>query len=93
MPLNRCLYFLLDQPLHQVRAHDVLAKPRLLQQLEVPQRRPRVDEVLEVGRLSPVLQVGEVGDKGGLRQELLRGEVVEVIGVGEGLDKLGGATG
>lgn len=83
MPLDRRLHLFLDQPLHQIRAHDILAEPLLLQQLQISQRRPGVDEVFEVGRLGPVLQVGEVGDKGRLGEELLRGEVIEVVGVGE----------
>lgn len=88
MPLHRRLHLLLHQPLHQVRAHNVLPEPLALQQLQVPQRRPRVRQVLEVRRLGPVLQVVEVGDKGGLGEELLGGEVVEVVRVGERLDKL-----
>ncbi len=52
------------------------------------QRRARVRQVLEVRRSAPVLQVGEVGDKGGLGQEFLRREVVEVEWVRERLDKL-----
>jgi hypothetical protein len=34
------------------------------------------------------LQVGEVGDEGGLTEDLLRGEMVEIVRVREGLDKL-----
>lgn len=52
------------------------------------QGRARVRQVLEVRRPGPVPQVGEVGDEGGLREELLRREVVEVEGVGERLDEL-----
>lgn len=54
----------------------------------MPQRRPGIREVLDVRRPRPVLEVGEVGDKGGLREEFLGREVVEVEGVGEGLDEL-----
>lgn len=88
MPLHRRLHLVLNQPLHQVRAHDVLPEPLLLQQLEVAQRRPRKGKILEVRRPGPVLQIGEVGDEGGLGEELLRREVVQVVGVGERLDKL-----
>lgn len=92
VPLDRRPRLLLNQPLHQVRAHDVVPEPLLLQELEVPQRRPRVDEVLEIRRLGPVLQVSQVGDEGGLREQLLRREVVEVVGVRERLDELGGTS-
>lgn len=88
VPLHRGLHALLHQPLHHIWAHDLLAKHLLLQQLEVAQRRARVRQVLEVRRLVPVLEVGEVGDKRGLAEELLGGEVVEVVRVGEGLDEL-----
>ncbi len=88
MPLHRAPHALLHQPLHQVRAHDVLPEALLLQQLEVAQRRPRIRQVLQVRRAAPVLQVGEVGDERGLRQELLRGEMIEVKRVRERLDKL-----
>jgi hypothetical protein len=88
MPIDGGLHLLLDQPLHQVRAHNVLAEALLLQQLEVAQGRARVRQVFEVGRAAPVAQVGEVGDKGGLGEDLLRREVVEIVWVGEGLDEL-----
>jgi hypothetical protein len=54
----------------------------------VSQRRPGVGQIFEVRRLGPVLQVGEVGDEGGLGKELLRREMVQVIGIGERLNKL-----
>lgn len=53
------------------------------------QRRPGIRQVLEVRRPAPVLEVGEVGDEGGLAEQLLRGEVVQVVRVREGLDELG----
>lgn len=88
VPLHRAAHALLDQPRHQIWAHDVLPEALLLQQLEVAQRRARVCQVLEVRRAAPVPQVGEVGDKRRLGQELLRREVVEVERVRERLDKL-----
>lgn len=88
MPLHAAPHPLLHQPLHQVRADNVLPEALLLQQLEVSQRRAGVRQVFQVRRPRPVLEVGEVGDERGLREELLRGQVVEVEGVGEGLDKL-----
>jgi hypothetical protein len=62
----------------------------VLQQLEVLERRARVRQVLYVGRPRPVEEVGQVGDEGGLVDDLLRGEVVQVARVGEGLDELVG---
>lgn len=89
MPLHRSLHLILHQLLHQIGTHYVLSKPLFLQQLEVLERRARVRQVFQVRRFRPVLQVGEVGDKGGLCEELLRREVVEVQWVCEGLNKLG----
>lgn len=88
MPLHRRLHLILYQPLDQVWAHDILPEPLLLQKLEVTQRWPRIGEILEVRRLGPVLQIGKVGDEGGLSEELLRCEMVEVVGIGERLNKL-----
>ena len=88
MPRNRSLRALLEQPLHEVRAQNIPPEALPLQQLEVPQRRARVREVLDVRRLGPVLEVVEVGDEFGAREVLLRGEVVEVEGVREALDEL-----
>lgn len=88
MPLHRRFHLVLDQPLDQIRAHDVLSESLLLQKLEMAQRRSGISQVFEVRRLGPVLQVGKVGDEGGLGEELLRCEVVQVVGVGERLDKL-----
>jgi hypothetical protein len=88
MPVHGRLHLVLDELLHQIRADDILAKTLLLEQLKVPQGWPRVRQVLEVRRPGPVLQVGQVGDEGGLGEELLGGEVVEVERVGEGLDEL-----
>lgn len=88
MPLHRRLHLVLDQSLDQIRAHDILPEPLPLQQLEVAQRWPGIGEIFEVRRLGPVLQIGKVGDKGGLSEELLRCEMVQVVGIGERLDKL-----
>lgn len=92
MPVNSGLHLVLDQLLHQVRTDDVLAEALLLEQFEMSQRRAGIRQVLEVRRPRPVLQVGEVGDKGGLREELLGGEVVEIERVREGLDELEGTV-
>lgn len=88
MPIERGLHAIFNQALHQVGTDDVLAKAFLLQQLEVVERRAGVGEVLEVGRLGPVLQVVEVGDKGGLGEELLSRKVVEIERICKRLDKL-----
>lgn len=80
-PLKTALYTAVGQHLHQLGADDLLAKFLLLQELEVLQRRSGVGEKLEVRRFVPVLEVGEVGDERGLREQLLGGEVVEVEGV------------
>ena len=90
MPVNSGFHLVLDQFLHQVGADDVLAKALLLKQFKVTQRRTRIRQVLEIRRSRPVLRVSEVGDKGGLREELLGGEVIEIERVREGLDKLKG---
>lgn len=58
----------------------------------MPQRGSRVREVLDVGRPGPVLEVVEVGDELGAREIFLGGEVVEVEGVREALDKLAGGS-
>ena len=88
MPIDRSLHLVLDQPLDQVGAHDVLPEALLLQQLQVPQGRAGIRQVLEVRGPAPVAEVGEVGDEGGLGEDLLGCEVVQVVGVGEGLDEL-----
>lgn len=88
MPLHRRLHLVLDESLDQIRAHNVLPEPLLLQQLEVSQRRARIGKIFEVRRLGPVLEIGKVGDKGGLGEELLRCEMVQVVGIGERLNKL-----
>lgn len=54
----------------------------------MPERRARIRQVLEVGRPGPVLQVVEVSHEGGLGKEFLGSNMVEVVGVCEGLDKL-----
>ncbi len=43
--------------------------------------------------MRPVLKVGEVCDKGGVFEILLRGEVIEIEGGGEGLYELGEVSG
>ena len=88
MPVHRGLDALRHQDLYQVGADDVLAELGLLQELEVLQGRAGIGQVLEVGRALPVLEVGQVGDEGGLAQVFLRREVVEVEGVSERLDEL-----
>lgn len=47
-------------------------------------------EILDIGRLVEVLQVGEIGDEVRLVEHLLHSQVIEVHGVGEALHKLGG---
>jgi hypothetical protein len=54
----------------------------------VLQRRARVDQVFQIRRLAPISEVCQVRDKGGIREELLRCEVVQVERVGEGLYEL-----
>jgi hypothetical protein len=88
VPLHRRLHLVLDESLDQIRAHDILSKPLLLQQLEMSQRWPGIGKILEVRRFGPVLQIGKVGDEGGLREELLRREMVQVVGIGERLNEL-----
>jgi hypothetical protein len=88
MPLYRRLHLLLDQPLDQVRAHNILSEPLLLQKFEVAQCRPRIGQILEVRRFGPVLQIGKVGDEGGLGEELLRRKMVQVVRIGERLYEL-----
>jgi hypothetical protein len=48
----------------------------VLQELEVLQCRTGVDEILEVRRLTPIQEVVEVGDEGGIGEVLFRGEIV-----------------
>lgn len=88
VPLHSRPHLLLVQSVDHVRPYDALTERLLLQQLQVAQRRARVVQVLEVRRARPVLQVGEVGDEGGLGEELLVGEIVEIEGIGKGLDEL-----
>lgn len=78
VPLHGRSHAIINQPLNQVRADDVLPELRLLQKLKMFQRRSRVHEVLQVWRLGPILEVGEVGDEFGLAEELLSGKVVQV---------------
>lgn len=88
MPLDSSSHALLHQHIHQVRTDDVLPKPFRLQQLQVLERRAGVCQIFEVRWPAPVLQVVEVGDKGRVGKQLPRGQVVEVIWISEGLDKL-----
>lgn len=88
MVLDAGAHSLLDEAVDEFRVDDVLAEPLLLEKLQVPDGGARVRQVLQVGRASPVLEVGQVVDKGRLREELARGKVVEVLWVGESLDKL-----
>ena len=88
MPVHRGLGPVRHQKLYQVGADDVLPELGLLQELEVLQGRAGIRQVLEVGRALPVLQIGQVGDEGGLAQVFLRREIVEVEGVGERLHEL-----
>lgn len=83
MPVHCSFHAIFDQALHEIRAHNVLSESRLLQKLEISQGRAGICQVLDVRRLGPVLEVGEVGDKRGLREQLLRREVVEVERVRE----------
>lgn len=55
MPLHRRLHLILDESLDQIRAHDILSEPLLLQQLEVSQRRPGIGKIFEVWWFGPVL--------------------------------------
>lgn len=88
MPFHCGLHPLRCDGLRKVRADNVLAELLLLQKLEHLERRGGVCQVPEVGRARPVLQVVEVGDEGRVRQELARGEVVEILRVGQRLDEL-----
>lgn len=88
MPLHGGLHAVRDHGVDELGRDDGLAEGLLLQQLEVAQRGARVGQVLQVGGPAPVLQVLEVLDKGGLLEELLGGEVVQVVRVGERLHKL-----
>lgn len=88
MPLHGRFHIPVNQLLHNMGTHDLFPEPRLLQQFEVSQRRARIYQVLEIWRLGPVSQVREVRDEGGLIEEFLRGEVVEIVWVSEGLDEL-----
>jgi len=88
VPFHCRLHALGHQSLDQIGTDDILAEAFFLKQLEALQRRPWVCQVLEVWRSAPVLEIVEVCDKRGVRQELSRGKVVEVLWVGEGLDKL-----
>jgi hypothetical protein len=52
------------------------------------QCRARIGKVFEIRRLAPILEIGEICDKGGLVEELLGCKVVEVGWVCKGLYKL-----
>lgn len=88
MPLHGGLHALGDHGVDELGRDDVLAEGLLLQQLEVAQCRARISQVLDVRGPAPVLQIPEVLDKGGLLEELLRGEVVQVERVGQRLHEL-----
>ena len=74
--------------MREIRADDILPELLLLQELEHLEGRGRKREVLQVRRACPVLQIVEVRDEGGVRQELAGCEVVEILRVRQGLDKL-----
>lgn len=76
VPIHRGFHLILYQPLHKIRAHDILSESLLLQKFEMLQRRPRICQILEIGWLGPVLEVGKVCDEGGLREEFLRRKVI-----------------
>ena len=61
-----------------------------LKELKVLYCRTGVGEVLEVGRSRPVKEVLEVGDKFGIVEEVLIGEMAHVRWVGERLNELEG---
>lgn len=88
MPLHRRFHALRDDSLREVGADDILAELLLLEELEHSERRGWVRQVLEIWRARPVLEVVEVGNEGGVRQELARGQVVDILWVGKRLDKL-----
>lgn len=69
---------LLHQHPHHLRAQNLGAKPLFLQQLQRPNRRPRVAQILDVFRPRPVLQIFQVGDEIWSLKQFERGEVVEV---------------
>jgi hypothetical protein len=93
VPVDARLLALYDKRLNQLGADDILPEFLLLKQLEVLEGRAGVGQVLEVRRLAPVLQVLEVLDESGIREQLLRCQVVEIERVGERLNKLREATG
>lgn len=78
MKLQTSLNTLLHQHPHHLRAQNLRAKPLLLQQLQRPNRRPRVAQILDVFRPRPVLQIFQVGNKLWSLKQFERGEVVEV---------------
>lgn len=88
MPLHGSSHAFLNQRIDQIGADDILPEPLLLQQLQVLQGRAGIRQVLEVGRSRPVLEVVEVCDKGGVREQLLGGEMVQVEGVSKSLNEL-----
>jgi hypothetical protein len=79
-PLPSLLHQPLRQPSHNLGPQNLPPKPLLLQQLQIPQRRPRIRQVFQVRRVGEILQVLEIGDEGGVLEIFLRGEVLEVEG-------------
>lgn len=88
MPFHRRLHPFHDHGVRKIRADDILPKLLLLQELEHFEGRSRKREVLQVRRARPVLQIIEVRDEGRIRQKLAGCEVVEILWVRQGLDKL-----
>ena len=52
------------------------------------QRWARILQVLEIGRVGPVLEVAEIFNEAWLHEVFVDGEVVDVEGRREGLDEL-----
>ena len=88
VPVDARLLPLDSERLHQLRADDILPEFLLLEQLEVLEGRAGVVQVRDIGGSGPILQVGEVRDKGGIVEEFLGCEMIQVEGVCEGLDEL-----
>jgi len=88
VPLHAGAHSLHHERIDQVGTDDVLPKLLLLEELQVLDSWAGVGQVLEKGRASPVLQVGKVVDKSGVREVLARGEMVQVLRIGNRLNKL-----
>jgi hypothetical protein len=66
-----------------------ISKGLLLEQLQSPECWAGICEVFYVFGLLPVLvEIGQVVDESGVGQEVLGSEVVEIVWIGERLDKL-----